>query len=122
MKAFSNGTFNPVCLKPTIVLGVLVDERVNLLERLVCDYYNVKLVSLMDWKVDSEAKKMLCFLLYHGLGYSIGSVSKRYNINSLFLRNCIRDLYVNCLSNADEKMLVDGFLYRIKDNDKKVLT
>ncbi len=121
MRAFSNGTFNPVALEATLVLGNLVDVRVSALELTVSKYYNVNVLALKDWVVDSEAKLMLCFLLHHKLRYSIGSLAKAYNVNALFLRNEVLKIYENCLVDASVKRLVDGFFYSVKHKDCEVL-
>lgn len=121
MKAFSNGTFNPVALKATLVFGDLVDARVSTLEVAVSAHYNVTVFSLKDWVKDSEAKLMLCFLLHHKLRYSIGSLAKAYNVNALFLRNEVIKLYENCLVDASVKCLVDGFFCGINESTCEVL-
>ena len=108
-------------IKASLVLGNVVNADVERLEVLVANYYKVSVVDLRCWRVDSDAKKMICFLLRHQLNYSIGSIANRYGINRLFLRKCIVDLYVECLRDDAKKSVIDVFLSDFKNNNKKVL-
>lgn len=118
MKANIGITYAQLDIKASLVLGSVVDVNVEKLERVVANYYGVSVLDLKSWTNDSEAKKVMCFLLHHYLNYSIGSIASVYNINRLFLRNCIVNKYVSCLQDASEKAIVDGFVNSITSNVK----
>lgn len=107
MQVLNNGTYVLPNVIETIALGTVVDERVIRLERAVCDYYKLPVSDLKNWKYDTEAKKMLCFLLHHYLQYSIGSISSKYHINKLYLRNFITDFYKTCLLDSVKLSVVN---------------
>lgn len=109
MIVFNNGAFNIVDVKSSIALGSIVDPKVVVLEQSVAGHYGIAVGDLNDWKHDTDAKKMICFLLCHYLGYSVGSVASQYKINRLFLRNYIKETYKNCLLNANYMALVSSF-------------
>lgn len=97
MYAFKNGSIVPVNSVNVIETGEVTDARVIKAEKAVIDLYKVTAVELTDWRNNSEAKIMLCFMLHEHLHYSIGSLAKRYKIYHLYLRNQINETYVKCL-------------------------
>jgi hypothetical protein len=109
MKLHYNGNYIDANIINTLSIGDVVDVNIELLEQRISAYYGVSVASLTDWMYDTDAKKMLCFLLCHYLHYSIGSVAVKYKINALYLRQYITEQYKNCLLKASEKSLVDGF-------------
>jgi hypothetical protein len=117
MRAISGNIYAKLNVKTAISLGSITDVNVNRLEQLVANYYGVNVSGLNDWRNDSEAKKMVCFLLHHHLHYSIGSIAKVYNINRLYLRDCIVNEYINCLQNPEKKAIADGFIKRLTSKD-----
>jgi hypothetical protein len=77
MKVLVNGTYVGVDIHDTVTLGCIVDPRVVRLEQLVADHYDININALTDWKDNSDAKKLLCFLLHHHCHYSISSIAKQ---------------------------------------------
>ena len=119
MKVFGNGTYHDLDIKQSLILGKLVDPRVQILEREVSKHYHVEIPMLSAWQYDTEAKKVLCFLLVRYLQYSIGSVAKAYNINRLYLKNEITNLYKTCLLDANTMGLMDMFFNTISIYEKR---
>lgn len=110
MQLLLEHTAMPIDLKNVIVLGKIEDVRVAKLEQSVAAHFGVSVHTLNDWKHDSDAKLMLCFLLCNTLQYSIGSVAKHYAINRLYLKNKIVDQYQKCLLDASEMMRVNALV------------
>lgn len=110
MKVIKNDSVVNVDVVNTIALGSVVDPKVVLLEHNVADYFDVNVNELSNWKHDTEAKKMICFLLYKHCHYSIASIAKQYRIDRFYLKNCIKDYYVRCLADDEFKVLVDRLL------------
>jgi hypothetical protein len=79
--------------KPTKSFGLKVDKKVYFLELAVIQYYSIDEALLKDWRYDSQAKIVICFLLFHVYGYSIGSLSDRYHIYKLRLIDRIKKIY-----------------------------
>lgn len=98
MKVLKNNSLVPVDAKNVIETGKINDLRINKVEAIVTDHYRVTLDSLTDWRTDSNAKVMVCFMLHEHLHYSIGSLAKRYRVYHLRLRNLINETYVKCLT------------------------
>jgi hypothetical protein len=121
MRALVNDIYAKLDVKETIILGSVVDINVQKLEALVADYYGVSVHMLTAWQYDTEAKKMVCFLLHHRFNYSIGSIANHYKINRLHLKNCITKQYVDCLQDANKMAFVDGFINELKSNTSKAL-
>lgn len=119
MKVFESASYLEIDVVQTIVLGTVVDPRVVLFESVVADFYDTTIHQLSNWQHDTEAKKMLCFLLQHHCHYSICSIAKKYRIDSKFLRNSIRNIYIGCLQDPCKKALVDGFIVSIGLNSVK---
>lgn len=113
MKVLVDNIYAKLDIADTIVLGTIVDSKVLHLENVIANYYNVSKSSLLDWRCDSKAKKMLCFVLHHHLHYAIGSLASRYCINHLYLRKCILEIYTECLQNNTKKLVVDGLIERL---------
>jgi hypothetical protein len=98
MYAFKDNSFVPIHASNVIKTGQIEDKRINAIEKLVTDHYQVAIESLTDWREDNDAKVMVCFMLHEHLHYSIGSLAKRYRVYHLRLRNLINESYVKCLT------------------------
>ena len=85
------------------------DHDIAILERMIAADYNIDESVFKDWRDSSDAKIMLCFVLRHLLGYSVGWLAKRYHIYKHFLRNKIKEKYKSVLVNANEMKQIDRY-------------
>lgn len=119
MMAYIDGNIAQIDIKASMALGAVVDGNVMRLENAVKQYYDVNTYELTDWRIDSDAKKMICFLLVWHLGYSITSVAKAYNIYRGYLKTVVIDHYKNLLLNDGYNDFVHGFISNSKGETAK---
>ena len=96
----------PIESKTIVSFGAVHDPRIVKIETVVADFFNTTIHELNVFYKDTDAKILTCFLLHDMFSYSIGSIAKRYNIDSLFLRNKITQTYLNCLQNEADMQRV----------------
>jgi hypothetical protein len=91
-----------------------INPEVYKLELIVMQHYSINDVELKDWRYDSEAKIMICYLLQHLHGYSIGALAVRYRVKVLRLKHLLNMFNENLntsselrnrLANIFEKLL-----------------
>lgn len=100
MYTIQENTVIPVDCKDVLQLGSVIDNRITAIEQLVANYYDVSVHDLDVSYRDTPAKLMCCFLLHDLLNYSIGSLANKYKVYQGFLRNKIKEHYIQCLQDA----------------------
>lgn len=106
----------PIDAKEIVLQQGIEDVRIQEIEQIVSGFYGINVSELDVYYRDTDAKLMCCFLLHHLLNYSIGSISKKYRVFPLFLKNKIQEHYQKCLQDsvfmAQVTELKDAFLYK----------
>jgi hypothetical protein len=100
------------------VLGSEVDKRVVLLENKVCDYFYLPKYTLTDWRYDTDAKVLMCFILVKELGYSVSSVAREYNINRGYLRKRIIDIEKDIKYDVELNVVISELMSSYKKDFK----
>lgn len=95
--------------KPLLKLGGIEDARIDKVQQMVAAHFNINVCELNTWQKDTPAKLMCGFLLHEALGYSVGSIAKRYNIFTGFLQKNITQHYHKCLLDEAFFKLIMGF-------------
>ena len=116
MRLFANGEFIEINIEATVILGKVVDPRVVLLEQIVADHYDINVNELNNWKFNTEPKQVLCFMLYKYCKYTIASISRQYNIDRFYLKNCITTEIITCLENSEREALIMGLFNGVNNN------
>lgn len=110
--------------KEVLSFGAVQDPRICKIEAIVADYFDTTVHELNVFYKDTEAKILCCFMLHDLFTYSIGSLAVRYNIDRLFLRNKITQIYINCLQDeADMRRVIalrSAFFCSKKENPDAV--
>jgi hypothetical protein len=117
MHIVKENTVFKVEFKQLIKFGTIEDSRINEIETSVSAYYKTTVLEMLDWRKDTDAKLMVCFLLNQKLNYSIPSLANWYGINRHYLRNSIVAQFEKCLTDSLQMRLVDDLAICLDKNN-----